>query len=460
MKAIRNENGLALVVVLLIITVFTVLGLSLFALSVNSSKHAQVTEIDVQTVDISEMGFVHYSMRLEDFLEKEIQTYKPTIQTLMVNDLQANTLKSQEHYEKMVADHLIARLHAAGVTEKLVPPNGNRVIYNKFVDAKDNRQFQLIMENKNSDIFKETIPASAGGGQMLKLSVKSEGIHDDGLLKSVEATIEFKIDRITLPHYVTGGTGHNYDLTQILIPPNPPNTCTGTSLTTSTTNCKFSSSITIDASNANIIGQNYHITGTVTSKVNITSIQNTKMHMTGEFKQEQTIGRIEGSELYIGQDANFRNFNNNPAISSSKIVVIGDAVFPEPINGMSNSQIYVGGNATFRNTNNNITDSTVVIRGNATFLEPINIGANSSYFINGNARFNQRQLTIHSTAKVCVNGTVSELQHARSSYPRLFTPDSANFSTVCTVPGTQAVAIGDNFLKWFFDATNIDYTYK
>ena len=60
MKNFKNENGMALVTVLLMITVFSILGMAVISLSISNTKQVAKTEQEMQAVDLAEMGVVYY----------------------------------------------------------------------------------------------------------------------------------------------------------------------------------------------------------------------------------------------------------------------------------------------------------------------------------------------------------------------------------------------------------------
>ncbi len=60
MKNIKNENGMALVTVLLMITVFSILGMAVISLSISNTKQVTKTEEEMQAVDLAEMGVIYY----------------------------------------------------------------------------------------------------------------------------------------------------------------------------------------------------------------------------------------------------------------------------------------------------------------------------------------------------------------------------------------------------------------
>lgn len=74
MKNKLNENGYALMMVMMLVLLFTTLGLGLLALNINASKQFNLKEEQVQARHQAEMGVLHYQKELE----KYIVTNKPT----------------------------------------------------------------------------------------------------------------------------------------------------------------------------------------------------------------------------------------------------------------------------------------------------------------------------------------------------------------------------------------------
>lgn len=66
MKTFKNEKGYALLMVLMLILLFTVLGMGLMATNMNSAKQFSTKENQVQARHQAEMGVLHYGVLLED----------------------------------------------------------------------------------------------------------------------------------------------------------------------------------------------------------------------------------------------------------------------------------------------------------------------------------------------------------------------------------------------------------
>lgn len=66
MKSVNNEKGYALLMVLMLILLFTVLGIGLLAMNMNAAKQFNMKEEQVQARHQAEMGVLHYEAILKD----------------------------------------------------------------------------------------------------------------------------------------------------------------------------------------------------------------------------------------------------------------------------------------------------------------------------------------------------------------------------------------------------------
>lgn len=75
MKFKNNENGYALLMVILLVLLFTTLGMGLLAMNINASKQFNNKEEQVQARHLAEMGLLHYKAEVKD----KIKDYKFTL---------------------------------------------------------------------------------------------------------------------------------------------------------------------------------------------------------------------------------------------------------------------------------------------------------------------------------------------------------------------------------------------
>ncbi|WKA59927.1 hypothetical protein QWY16_07410 [Planococcus shenhongbingii] len=93
MKAVRSEKGYALLMVLMLVLLFTVLGMGLLAMNMNAAKQFNKKEEQVQARHQAEMGVIHYEAVLKDKIASS------TSNVLTCNDVEA-LLGSNKKLEK------------------------------------------------------------------------------------------------------------------------------------------------------------------------------------------------------------------------------------------------------------------------------------------------------------------------------------------------------------------------
>lgn len=166
---LRNQNGAALVVVLLMISVFFVLGLSLLSSSLSNTKQVNKTEKEMQALDLAEMGVLHYR---NHFKENAYQYLKAPIETAM-NNSQNNTLNKK-------IDAIYGLLDQENLKYKLL--NFPQRTINEL------GHYTITIKNPNS-IF-------SAGHDKISVNISSLGKINSGTEKSIDATIELSIQQL------------------------------------------------------------------------------------------------------------------------------------------------------------------------------------------------------------------------------------------------------------------------
>ena len=69
MKFKNNENGYALLLVMMLVLLFTTLGMGLLAMNINASKQFNIKEEQVQARHFAEMGVLHYKAKVKPIVE-------------------------------------------------------------------------------------------------------------------------------------------------------------------------------------------------------------------------------------------------------------------------------------------------------------------------------------------------------------------------------------------------------
>ncbi|WML45559.1 hypothetical protein [Neobacillus sp. PS3-40] len=147
----NNEKGSSLLTVLLIIVVFTIIGISLLGLNLNSAKQGSKTGNDIQATNLAEMGANHI---------KQI-----AIQTLQTNN------------DKSLLD-----------VKLILQNNLNAALLNKSFPIKNNLDFpnyKVISEDVSvEDIAKEQ-------AQKVIINFTTEGFSENQQSKSITGVIQF-----------------------------------------------------------------------------------------------------------------------------------------------------------------------------------------------------------------------------------------------------------------------------
>lgn len=89
---LKNENGSSLIIVLLIMTVFTIVGIGLIGLNVNNAKQISKTGNDLQATNLAEMATTHLKNEVQQILEIHNDKSLTDVKMILQNDLQANVI--------------------------------------------------------------------------------------------------------------------------------------------------------------------------------------------------------------------------------------------------------------------------------------------------------------------------------------------------------------------------------
>lgn len=110
----KRESGYALVIVLLVITVFSVLGLTVMSVSFNHTKQFSKETTQTQALNVAEMGLKAYNKELQsklldvsevtqtNFKDKVIEILPGTLDSssnLVINSMQGNPCYTVTHGE-------------------------------------------------------------------------------------------------------------------------------------------------------------------------------------------------------------------------------------------------------------------------------------------------------------------------------------------------------------------------
>ncbi|KXH87303.1 hypothetical protein [Sporosarcina sp. HYO08] len=85
MKIRNSERGSALLIVLLLVVVFTLLGMSLLTMNISAAKQFKKKEERVQARHLAEMGVLHYKAEVEKIVEQAVSSNDEDIDSLKNN---------------------------------------------------------------------------------------------------------------------------------------------------------------------------------------------------------------------------------------------------------------------------------------------------------------------------------------------------------------------------------------
>lgn len=99
MDRLQNEKGYALLLVMLIVVLFTIMGMGLLAMNMNAAKQFNTKEEQVQARHQAEMGVLHYKSILEKFVKdssSEYITCRKIESLLLLEELSSGSYKIEK----------------------------------------------------------------------------------------------------------------------------------------------------------------------------------------------------------------------------------------------------------------------------------------------------------------------------------------------------------------------------
>ncbi|MDR7237413.1 hypothetical protein [Neobacillus drentensis] len=434
MVKLRDERGMTLVIVLLVLLVFSVIGLAIVGASVNNIKQVKTTEENVQTVDIAEMGVQHYQNILESFFHDQITIKKDIYKKLLEKEFELHGDVSNTFIEDK-EDQLANELMNLYTTSSISPV---KQAVNETVDNQTNSKYEI--NNSNLKITSSDVSFdppcltcnSSNTKKKIELTYQSFGYKDQDLEKKLTATFSFTF-------YINkAGIQYNpsTDFATIINKPDDVNPCVASDVNGKASieeYCEYNSLVTLDTPSEI---KNSHLVFNKGLTVN--------QVMSGSGKTDGEKGAILNSTLYI-----------NGALTLNK-----------QINGINGSKIYINGTTTvptsttqFEKINpGGIQFSTIVILGKVNFTGQVKGIHHSNIYIVGTADFagaTFKKIDNEDSA-ICVNGTITNLADQSKTGKFIYDDKDPEFSTKCSV---TRLNLTNEFMKWDEDTTPlVDYS--
>ncbi|WP_339197040.1 hypothetical protein MKY27_01270 [Solibacillus sp. FSL R5-0449] len=322
MKLIKNENGITIVLVLLVIIIFSILGITLFSLTNTNAKQNNKIEVDMQAVNIAEMGIIHYRNALIYHLNDEL--HSKFVQA--ISDIKANNELNNPSIPKLEINgsNILDRSVGAFNKENYIV----RSLLNTQIQATNDYPYTYEISQSDSDII----------FQGSKVTVKFKSTSSVNEQKSTVVG-DFTIDLVKLindnltintPSIVPGIRSNKPVQSQNI----PAPLITHTNYET--------------GGNQDFVNKNIHVSKDYTAH-NIKNVIDTHLFIDGNMKVSNNFTHgLSNSILYTGGNLTFHN--GTGSISNSTIYVSGN-FNAKLINGtVSNSKIFVEGDLVMTNT--------------------------------------------------------------------------------------------------------------
>lgn len=423
MKKRLNNNGYALITVLLMITVFMVFAFSFFIQSGNSVKQNKLIEEKNNSVALAEMGIGYFENEIRNIYYSNYDRIKEEIEKQREEDIKNKNVKKDSDYIYLAVTKMGQALSAFNPNSKSIDDKPNTTI--NFEHTRDKNSYiqmtsteiivsfvsvgaldrkltniEAAMKIDFSDFLASSGKGGSGAGGLSGAILSGNEISDPGNLTACKNGV-FKFNDIECQINGSRNFHQNEEL-------------------------EFEDSV-LRVTESLVFG-NYnkkdmndsilYILGNLTTG-NMNSLKNTNIHVNGT----ASIGQLNGN-----------GFDN------SIIEVLGSANFENM--KMDNSKIYVGkAPAKFGNING-MKNSTIFVNSDAE-ISGVDLKSNSTICINGNLKIGHVNNNSGGSSKIYARST-------KNNNGSVIT-DSTAFENACG---------GNSSVKWGDPSISVDYDYK
>jgi len=352
MLNLKNEQGMALVVVLLILTVFSILGLAVMGASINNMKQVSKTETNIKTTDIAEMGILYYESQLQTYLNEQL--YNQDKQNEISNRLFTGAASKDLLIESFKNQFPIELNNLYKNNISLFTDSADQFLPEKIVDA--NSSFKIKV-NPNGIMKTICAPNTPTNSQCYSINFESYGYYVQNPEKRLSATYTFSY--VINPNSIK------------ITPSAPTSVPLYENLINSIQNRNLRSCTIAD------FKTNY-TTADCSSNLDPVTIPSTN--------------GISNSSIVFNKGVNLEHLSH--AVSRSTLIIYSLDL---------NNPIKIG-----KFNPNGFENSSIVIIGNAKLFDQIMKPVNSSIYITGDADLTGFTLkNADSFTKVCVQGTIT-----------------------------------------------------
>ncbi len=328
---------MALVTVLLMITVFSILGIAVISLSISNTKQASKSEQDMQAVDLAEMGVIYYKNAFIPHANEKLRLAIQTAIANIQNEESNGKGNGNGNGNKQTADDsqnpTIILEHLSIESKDLLPIISSEAIP---VDRIENTAYSFKINYH--------IPVSDNNPENFQIEFESIGKSIDATA-SITGTITLNKAKLIEAYLNTGGTGKiiTKDMTiekPILL------------------SRKYDENLGFEG---NDISDGYSYTIEKIPNYQFDIINKIAI-VNGIFEQNKGNRKIKNSFLYITNGASFGN-SQQSSIQGLTLFVGGDTFFHNAKAGIKDSLFYIDGDLTFHNQVGTISNSKLCVSG-------------------------------------------------------------------------------------------------
>jgi hypothetical protein len=469
LKKITSENGYALVLTLLIFTVFMIIGVSVWGIIINNSKQIQNTETDIQSTDLAEMGFVYNYTAISNTYQSLSNNLKTYILDKVNQDMGNSIVRPSDYYTKEAIKELYRQLtdnlRTTGVLKQtdIVSLQGDNIFTitrNLDYNPADYTVDEIKIINNitfllDEDHFKITILFNSTGSTGNLNTTKSLKLNFDIKINSI--TVTYPDDSSgPIGGGGDGGTAEPPDIQFEVPEPNVEGlgSCNKDGNSFTGPGCVLVGT-EMGGNNLDIIGTTIFTDGNLSIDKNVSDITNSTVYISGEFDAEK-ITNLTGSKLHVDDSAEIKHIDS--LTSGSVLEVGGDLTVSGNIGNFNGSIIRVKGDANLGHINQGFHNNSKLFVGGNLTMANINSGFNNSLIkVYGDAQFGH--INGGSTnSKICVFGTLLGIDSYPSSL-KIYTLAGTNAELFKNACGSLADKVKDIEFEWAPSA-DVEYQYE
>ncbi|MDN3018501.1 hypothetical protein PH210_20160 [Paenibacillus sp. BSR1-1] len=404
MKNRKNEQGYALVTVLVIITLFATLFLAFMGHSLNSVKQNQVVEKSSQSVALAEMGVSYYDVAIQDIFEKLKDEIK-----VKVENKELTTQTAVIDYLKLALKERI---------KNIVPPSSVGDDASFTIEKSDDKITVTSVGNKLK-INLNVIGTKKDDPTNLSVEMVINNLSDIKINTTTNTATEIVFGQVTRPDIINPNCNNPQSLNLSQGNGNNGNGNNGNSNMN-----QICSDVLIDQSNSTNGTRSY----SGNNDIDVSKIYSTiGLVFTGNINNRSSLMIYADS---LNSEKNFNNGNSLSIETKHNFTIGSNVQNTDHVNLFIGGLININGHLDLSNSTN------VYIRGTRTANE---ISNNTISTISGH-------LKIDSTSKMCINGDIKVTNGLDIYQDRLIIKGK-----VVDNNGTQ---INDSKIKYVTDSTD------